>query len=586
MARKQLTADRVLPEVDAVVVGLGMSGGIVAAQLTQAGLHVVGLERGPRREVTDPEYVDKHDELRFRVRQEMLQDAALETFTFRHHHREDALPMRYLGAFCPASGVGGSSVHYGGITTRFVPWEFEMRSRTVERYGLGAIPEGSTIQDWGLKYSELEPYYDRFERAMGVSGKAGNLDGAIVEGGNPFEGPRSREFPLPPLKLSAGAVLVAEGARSLGYHPYPTPSAILSEPYTNPAGISRSACTYCGDCVWHACAVGAKGDSNVAFLPTALESGRFELRPNTYVVEVAHDSGRARGVRYYDTSGRLIEQPAAIVVLCAYALNNVRLLLLSGLGAAYDPQTETGTVGKNYAYQTVAASLAFFKDRRFKNYMGAGPGILVDDFANDNFDHSEVGFIGGAQLASQPVPTLLGFPLPPGSPKWGHGWKQAMHEWYDRVALATAIGHSLSYRTNHLDLDPIYRDAWGRPLLRITFDWHENEHRLSRYASGRISELLRHMRADEVLTTPLADHFDTVAYQSTHNTGGAIMGSDPALSVVNTHMQMWDVDNVWVVGGSAFPQNGVPGPTGTIGALALRAADDILRYVRSPGPAS
>ncbi|HEU4599467.1 MAG TPA: hypothetical protein VFS26_06960, partial [Solirubrobacterales bacterium] len=296
MARVRVEPDRRLPEVDAVVVGLGWAGGIVSAELAKAGLQVVGLERGPFRRADDSEYVDKHDELRFRVRQDMLQDAAVETWTLRHHHREAAMPIRYLGAFSPASGVGGSSAHYGGLTTRYAPWEFEIRSRTVERYGEAAIPEGSTIKDWGLTYDELEPYYDRFERAVGVSGKAGNLRGEIQPGGNPFEGPRSNEFPLPPLKMPAGPALFRETVEGLGYHPYQTPSAILSRDYTNPDGVSRPACTYCGDCGWHLCEVGAKGDSRVAFLPVALRSGNFELRPDSYAVEVVHEGGRARGV--------------------------------------------------------------------------------------------------------------------------------------------------------------------------------------------------------------------------------------------------------------------------------------------------
>lgn len=562
-----------------MVVGLGWAGGILSAELAKAGLEVVGLERGPFRQANDSEYVYKHDELRFRVRQDMLQDASVETWTLRHHHREAAMPIRYLGAFCPASGVGGSSAHYGGLTTRFAPWEFEIRSRTVERYGEEAIPEGSTIQDWGVTYDDLEPYYDRFERAVGVSGKAGNLRGEIQPGGNPFEGPRSREFPLPPLKVPAGPALFREAAEAVGCHPYQTPSAILSRDYTSPDGITRSACTYCGDCGWHVCAVDAKGDSRVAFLPVALESGNFELRADSYVVEVVHEAGRARGVLYYDASGKLIEQPAGVVVLSAYALNNVRLLLLSGLGELYDPETGAGVVGKNYAFQISQPSIGFFKERRFKSFMGSAGGVIIDDFANDNFDHSEVGFVGGAHLISAAIHSIIHGPLlPPGSPRWGKGWQEAMAEWYDRTALMSIIGHSLSYRTNHLDLDPTYSDAWGRPLLRITFDWHENEHRIFRHSAAKAAEIWRAANADEAMTVPLAKHFDTATYQGTHNTGGAIMGTDPGSSVVDANLRMWDTENLWVVGGSALPQNGTPGPTGTIAALAYRASESIVEY--------
>lgn len=579
-----LRPDRVLPETEVVVVGLGWAGGIIASELAKAGAEVTALERGPDRADSDSEYVDKHDELRFRVRHDMLQDAAVETWTFRHDRGERALPMRHMGAFAPASGVGGSSGHYGGITTRFTPWEFEMRSRTIDRYGPGFVPEDCTIADWGISYDELEPFYARFERAVGVSGRAGNLAGRAVPGGNPWEGARSEEFPLPPLRHGAGPTLVAEAARSLGWHPYPTPSAILSEDYTSPDGVSRPACTYCGDCTWHLCSVGAKGDARVAFVPIARRSPRFTVRDRAYVVEVTREGRRVTGVRYFDHEGRLIEQPARAVVLSAYALNNVRLLLLSGLGTPYDPVTGAGVVGRNYAHQILQASAGFFAGRRFRSYMGSGTGIQLDDFANDNFDHTDHGFIGGGQILCLPQHSLVRGPiLPPGAPRWGAGWQESMATWYDASVTAAVVGHSLAYRGNHLDLDPTYKDAWGLPLLRVTFDWRENERRIAGFMRERVGELWRAAGADAAVLPRLSERFDTALYQGTHNTGGAVMGLDPGSSVVDTALRMWDTDNLWVVGGSAFPQNGVPGPTGTIGALAYKAADSIRDHLRCGG---
>lgn len=570
--------------VDVVIVGVGWAGGIIAAELTKAGLNVIGLERGPLREPTDSAYVDKHDELRFLLRQDLLQDVAAETWTIRHEERERALPIRYAGAFRPATGVGGSSGHYGAVTSRMPPWEFEMRSRIVERYGASALPPDTTIQDWGITYEELEPYYDRMERAVGVSSQAGNVGGVLQEGGNPFEGARSRDFPLPPTKLPEAGALVAATCRSLGLHPYPTASAILSRDYTSPDGISRSACTYCGNCGFYLCATDAKGDSRSAVLPVALKSGRLELRPNSYVVQILHDGKRATGVRYHDESGRLVEQSADHVILSAYALNNTRLLLLSGMGEPYDPQSGVGTVGRNYSYQTMRSCTGFFRSRRFKSYMGSGAGIAVDDYAFDNFDHSDVGFLGGGTLVYHAQGSVIGTPVPPGTPRWGAEWKRAMRDWYDRSLVISAVGHSLSYRTNFLDLDPTYTDAWGKPLLRITFDWQENERRLIRFLTARVREIFEAAGADAVDIPEPDEHFDASRYQSTHNMGGAIIGSDSRCSVVNSYLQMWDYENVWVVGGSAFPQNGTPGPTGTIGALAYRAAEGVLAYRDRPGP--
>jgi gluconate 2-dehydrogenase alpha chain len=562
--------------VDAVIVGVGWAGGIIASELTKAGLSVVGLERGPLRAPNDSAYVDKHDELRFAVRQDLVQDTALETWTFRHHDRERALPIRYAGAFTPATGVGGSSGHYGALTSRMAPWEFEIRSRTIARYGESAIAEGSTIQDWGITYEELEPYYDRMERQIGVSGAAGNVSCELREGGNPFEGPRSRPFPLPPVKLGEGATMIAAACRSLGLHPHPMASAILTRDYTNPDGVARGACTYCGNCSFYLCAAHAKGDALEAVLPVALASGRFDLRPSSYVVRVLHDGGRATGVLYHDAAGQLVEQPAELVVLSAYAFNNTRLLLLSGMGEPYDPISATGVVGRNYAHQVHVLATGFFRNRRFRSYMGSGGGIMVDDYANDNFDHGELGFIGGGALLCSPSLAAIRSPLPPGTPTWGAEFKRAMRDWYDRSVTLVGVGHSLSYRANRLDLDPTYKDAWGHPLIRITFDWNDNERRIAGFLGDRAREILTASASESSAISVPSEHFDVVRYQSTHNTGGAIMGSDPRTSVVNSHMQMWDYENVWVVGGSAFPQNGTPGPTGTIGALAYRAAEAIL----------
>jgi gluconate 2-dehydrogenase alpha chain len=564
-----------LPEVDAVVVGVGWAGGILCAELARAGLSVVGLERGPHRRPPDTAFTRKHDELRFRVRHDLMQDPGPETWTFRHDRREAALPIRRLGAFLPGTGIGGAGGHFGGNTARFAPWEFEARSRTLARYGATSIPDGCTIQDWGITYEDLEPDYDRFERMAGVTGQAGNVGGEIREGGNPFEGPRSGEYPLPSHPLSTAGETFAKACRSLGYHPYPAPRSILSADYTNPDGVSRRACVYCGDCTHYTCAVDARADARVTVLPVAQRSPRFALRAGAAAVRVLHDGRRATGVLYRDGSGALFEQPAGMVALAAYTFSNVRLLLLSGMGRPYEPETGEGVVGRNYSYNCHAHGTAFFTDRRFRSYMGtSGATFAVADMAADNFDHTGAGFIGGITIqgGGSGGSPITGLGVPPGTPSWGAGWRRAIRDWYDRSTPVSAIGNVLAYRDNHLDLDPTYRDAWGDPLLRITFDWHENEHAISAFGAARLREVLAAMRPAAYTAHADSAHFDTVPYQGTHNTGGAIMGADPDTSVVDGRLRMWDHPNVWVVGGSALPQNGTPGPTATICALAYRAA--------------
>lgn len=574
-------------EVDVVIVGTGWAGAIMAAELSKTGLDVVALERGPRyrREAGDFERV--HDELQ-RRRRDFTQDLATETWTMRHDLGEEALPIRYAGAFTPGDAVGGSSLVYGAHAFRLRPWDFEARTRTIERYGAVALPEDSALVDWGITYEDLEPHYEAFERMAGVGGIAGNLDGQIQPGGNPFEGPRSAEFPVPPVTEAVASRLFRETTEQLGYHPFPVPGAALSQPYVNPDGVARPACTYCGFCNGHPCRIGAKAEPTVTVLPVAEAMGNFELRPGAHVFRVLHDGSRATGVLYRDEAGNVREQPASVVVLAAYALNNVRLLLLSNMGARYDPLTGEGVVGKNYSYHAIGRSHGLFGDRHFQRYMGSGTtGYCVDDFAAGVFDSTSDGFVGGGEiwsLASNGGP-LGDVPLPVGTARWGEAWKRATQAWYDRSVTVGFQAEVLPYRRHHLDLDPRYRDAWGEPLLRITFDWKDNERRLTRFLRAKTLEIIAAMGPSSVVPCDaLPAHFDTAGYSNTHNLGGAMMGTAPSESVVNPFLQMWDFENVWVVGGSAFPHAPARGPTGTICALAYRASEAVQRYARSEAP--
>lgn len=567
-------------EPDVIVVGLGWVGGIIAAELTKAGLHVVGLERGPDRDGQAGAFAGSRDELRIR-RLEHTQHTDAETWTLRHSLDETALPLRRAGAFTPGHGVGGSSLLYGGMAWRFPVYDFAPRAAIAARYGGDALPSGSTIADWGITYGDLAPYYDQFEQMAGIAGRAGNLNGQLRPGGNPFEAPRATEFPVPPMRDLPGPSLFRDTTRRMGYHPFPVPSAALSRDYVNPDGIARHGCTYCGYCAGAPCEFGAKADAVVTVLPVARRTGRFEVRPDCNVVEVLHDGQAARGVRYYDAAGARHELHAPAVVLSAYALNNVRLLLNSGLGVPYDPATGTGAVGKNYGYNFGLYSHALFAGQKFENYVGSPAiGYAIAEYNADNFDHSGLGFLDGGLIwvSNRAAGPLAGIPVPAGTPRWGARWKNAIGRWYDGAVSVVAHGAVIPYRHHYLDLDPSYTDAWGKPLLRITFDWSQNDRRMYAFLAGKVAEIVAAMGPDEVVPPPgLPEHFDTAVYQSTHNTGGAIMGADPATSVVNPWLRMWDCGNIWVVGGSALPQGTGTGPTGTICALAYRAASDIIR---------
>src|SRR5260370_233379 len=188
-----------LKDVDAVIIGLGWTGGILAKELAEAGLKGVAVERGAMRNpASDYAVPNIRDELRYVVRHDLMQNTARDTITVRNNPSQDALPMRRLGSFLPGEVVGGSAVHWSGHTWRWTDMEFKVRSNYEERYGKQFIPDDMTIQDWGITYAELEPYYDKFEYTAAVSGKAGNIGGEILSRGHTVPAAPAPGYTVPP----------------------------------------------------------------------------------------------------------------------------------------------------------------------------------------------------------------------------------------------------------------------------------------------------------------------------------------------------------------------------------------------------
>jgi gluconate 2-dehydrogenase alpha chain len=348
----------------------------------------------------------------------------------------------------------------------------------------------------------------------------------------------------------------------------------------------------CGFCERFGCFLYSKAAPQTTIHPILVNRRNLEVRTNSYVTRILLDKSRTRaaGVLYVDESGQEVEQPADLVVLSAFQLHNVRLLLMSGVGKPYDPATGRGVVGKNYAYQMMAATAAFFKeDVEINPFIGAGAAgmMAIDEFNSDHFDHSAHGFIGGSTIftagtGGRPIAQML---IPPSAPRWGKGWKEAVKKHYRHSAFYAAQGSVMSYRSRYLDLDPTYKDSHGLPLLRMTFDWHDNEYKMAAYSAARVEEIVKTMKPDSFATEMFkpGNHYDTRIYQSTHTTGGAIMGSTPSNSVINRYSQSWDVSNLFVMGASAFPQNIGYNPTGLLAALAYFSAGKIREsYLKSP----
>ena len=577
---------KTLPQVDVAIVGGGWTGLTMAKELaTRTSLKILVLERGGPHKTRD--YLDNMDELDYAIRLRTMQPIRDETVTLRHSMRDRALPIRQYGSFLPGTGVGGSGEHWSGISYRYYPHDFRRLSHIVEKYGRTRLPEGCTVRDWPITYDDLEPDYERAERLMGLSGKAGNLQGKTIEGGNIFEGPRQSEYPTPPMKMPHLAALFRDATHSLGYHPFPLPAATTSVPYTNPDGVSRAGCSYCGYCERFGCMIGAKAQPSNTLMPVLARRNNFEMRTGAWVRRLVLESRHVRGVHYIDANGDEVFQPADLVFLASWTLNNTRLLLLSKIGDPYDVETGNGLVGSHLTHQVTVPAATLFFEKPLNAFMGAGSaGIAIGDF--DVLDHKDLDFVAGGALYTVCYGTrpIANFGVVPPSVKarWGADWKKAALYHYDRAGLVRFYGEHLSYRGNYMDLDPVYKDRYGDPLLRLTLDWRDNERNLVRFITGHAAQVAQAMGAVEIQPFPGLKRYEATRYQGTHLQGGTIIGANETHSVVNMYLQHWLAPNLFILGASAFPQNPSSNPTLTAVALTYRAADAVVqRYLKHPG---
>ena len=275
--------------------------------------------------------------------------------------------------------------------------------------------------------------------------------------------------------------------------------------------------------------------------------------------------------------------------MAAYGLNNVHLMLYSEIGKPYDPRSGKGVVGRNYAYQSSGGCAGFVDQDVFTNpFMGTGSlQMLCDDFASGQlrFRQGRMSIGGGGIGVSSSGGRPIGYhPTPPGTPRWGSAWKKAVVDSYQHQISVGASGSVMSYKQNYLDLDPTYKDAFGRPLMRMTFDFQDNEKKLVNSLADLSVPVAQAMGLKNITKTMSAIPYTIVPYQSTHNTGGAVFGNDPSTSALNKYCQSWDVPNVFVTGACVFPQNSSKNPTGPVGALATMIGETIRdKYLKAPG---
>ena len=535
--------------VDFVVVGSGAAGGVMARELSRAGFDVIVMEQGPRFTAAD----FRHDELDYWFNNALLNSPQSSPQTFRRTAGETAQRVKDFPSLWYARMVGGSSNHFTANFWRFHEVDFKERSL------LGAIP-GTNFADWPIDYAELEPYYTKVEWDVGVSGLAG---------ASPFDPPRTKPYPMPPLPVKSSGVLLERGARKLGMHPFPAPMAIASVPYKG-----RPACAHCGFCMGFGCEMQAKSSTLYTMIPEAEATGRCEVRSESYVFRVdVNNRDRVTGVTYFDRDRRERFQPARAVVLCANGAESARLLLMSA--NARHPgglANSSGLVGRNLMFNTYTETHAIF-EHELNEYKSVQVTRIVHDFYDSD---PKRGFYGGGGFDSRIGLNPIGWALfaPPASRAWGPEFK-ALIEAMPRAMVVATHGTSLPLESNRVDLDPELKDAWGMPAMRVTYKDHPDDLAFAAFLQDRGYDVMQAAGAQQAWKAPI-----TEATGSPHLLGTCRMGNDPATSVVDRYHRTHDVRNLFVCDGSSFVTSGRGQPTMTIQALAFRAGDHIARFAR------
>ena len=527
--------------VDVLIVGAGASGAAVAWYLARAGLGVLCLEQGdwvdPREYPTARDDWEVHRYGRWSPEPNVR---GLPADYPVHDAGSPIVPLMY-------NAVGGSTIHWSAHFPRLRPSDFRVRS-------LDGVAD-----DWPLSYAELEPYFDLNDRMMGVAGLAG--DPAY-----PPKSPRQ----TPPIPLGALGETMARGFDRLGWHWWPSDSAILTAPY-----MGRRACNQCGPCDL-GCAIGAKASTDVTYWPAALGLGaRLVTGARVSEITVGAD-GLADGAVYRDRTGGEHRQPARVVVLAANGIGTPRLLLLSRSARFPDGlANSSGQVGRNLMFHPYAVVRGVF-DEALEGHVGpVGCSLISQEFYETDLAR---GFVRGYsfQVARGygPIGTALGGSLGGLRAPWGREHRAAYDRLWSHLVGIAVIGEDLPEAHNRVTLDPELADGDGIPAPRVTYALSENSRRMLDHGIARAREALDAAGAREVLVNPL------LRSAGWHLMGTARMGDDPATSVVSRDGRAHDVPNLYVVDGSAMTTGGAVNPTSTIQAVALWIAEAIVRAAK------
>lgn len=545
--------------VDAIVIGAGAGGGIIAKELACSGMKTVLFERGgcatydyhPNDELMNQRLhiigAVHGPDRRKSPYVEVAKDGSIVK------SRPDRLDYTIIAA-C----VGSGTVSYGAMAWRFMPQDFRLKSI----YG---CPEGSTLADWPISYDDLEPFYEKAEWEIGVSGDNSK---------NPFAPPRKKNFPMPAFEFNKEAKVVAAAAERMGLHPFPIPMLRNSVPYNG-----RAACIRNRTCCGYACPVDAKNGTQNTVIPKAIESGNCELRTHCVVAEILMDGKRAKGVRYFDENNEEKIQTADVVVVAASACESARLLLNSrtslfpnGIGNNFD------NVGRNLQSHAYTGAWGLF-DYDILELNGPGATLGISDF-----NHNEKEGIIGGVLCTEFYVLPYGFSRarPPSYPKWGREHKKFQRQNYRRMVRLHGPVQDVPTPGMRVQVEDSVRDFWGIPVTKFSGSRHPLDRKHCQFLSEKAASVLREAGAKQVWMN--VGGLGRAGGQ--HQCGTCRMGDDPKTSVVDPNCKVWGVDNLYVGDGGVLVSAGGFNPVLTIMALAYRTGAHIAGEFAKKGSAA
>ena len=530
-----MSSDIDFSPADVLIIGAGASGATAAWNLAETKMRIVCLEQGgwtnPSNYPTTGRDWESRAQSDFSINPNRRQQPG------DYPVNDDDSPIKIANF----NGVGGGTVLYAGHYPRFHPSDFKVKS-------LDGVAD-----DWPIDYGDLEPFYAENDRITGVSGLAG--DPAYP----------AKQSLMPPLPMGKSGQKLAEGFNQLGWHWWPSDSAIATQPYNG-----RDQCINLGACIY-GCAQGAKASTDITYWPEAVRAG-VELRTWCRVKEInVGDDGLASGVTYFDEDGVEQFQPAHVVIMACNGVGTPRILLNSVSKQFPDGlANSSGLVGKNLMLHPYASIQGVFEEP-LDGYRGPHDSIWSQEFYETGEERDFIrGFTYETTRGRGLVATAL-TGVHSGRIPWGAGHHDAYRKLHNRIAGMVAICEDLPEEHNSVTLDPSIKDAHGIPAPKMTYSISDNSQKMLDFAVARATETLRAAGAtDVIIESPLASG-------GWHLMGTARMGKDPQKSVVNEWGRSHDVKNLFVVDGSIFVTSAGVNPTRTIQTLALYITDQIKK---------